>query len=718
MKNSLFLHNPLGMIFGIFSMDSSRLLRASNKAIHSQTAHFLFVFFMYVAAAKFGQHIYHFYGGQNSLALIWPATGLALAAVLIGGYRMWLPIMLAQFLVIVTDPMIHLSPLLVIVSTIVFTLQPLVGAYVLKRYFGFQGAMTHVRDALALIVLAFIIPAFAPFITTGLQVMTGEITIPPWFMWSRLWAGGVLSIMVITPLITTWFGKGRILYTSRHVAERVLTLLAMVAAIYMLFWTSLPAQNLFVALDIFFIPLFWIGFRMGPRTLSLVIFLTTAFGMAGSIIAHPSAAPLSQRLFADELFMILIAPIFLILATLMEECRFAVKELKEKNIELGEALTKTRFEDQAKSEFLAILGHELRNPLAPIVTTLELLSVEETNPDRIALISQAQKQTKIMRRLLDDLLDVSRVAHKKFNLKREPIILQTVLDQSIASIGAFMETQGVTLSVSVPKEPLWMYGDTARLAQVFNNVLHNAGNYTPRHGKVALIVTHEDNQAVIKVTDTGMGIDPSIIDSIFESFVSISSISQVRTGLGIGLSLVKRLTELHGGTVEAQSEGPGFGSTFTVRLPLLEPESVPATHLVESAKEEIMPTKFKILLVDDNEVAAQGLGKLLEHRGHTVLLRYTGKSALEAILSFQPDVVLLDIGLPDITGYEVAEQVRAQPKAARPILVALTGYGQAQDKRETSKAGMAYHLTKPVGIADIEAVLGRINAKRETAKSS
>ncbi|MBI5003964.1 response regulator [Candidatus Kaiserbacteria bacterium] len=408
-----------------------------------------------------------------------------------------------------------------------------------------------------------------------------------------------------------------------------------------------------------------------------------------------------------------------VIMTLTWERRNVFKELHEKNAELRRALTKTRLEDHAKSEFLAILGHELRNPLAPIISTLELLQVDEKDHDRASLISDAQQQAAILKRLLDDLLDISRITHGKFDLKKEPLTLQTVLEQSIASMKPFLEDQQIAFSVSLPSEPLWVYGDPARLVQIFNNLLHNAGNCTPHHGSVTLALKQEGAEGVIQVADTGVGIDPALLDSIFEAFISINPASQVRTGLGIGLSLVKRLTELHGGRVQAQSRGKGFGSTFTVRLPLLKHDS-PLRVATAAGSGQMKPsTVFKILLVDDNEIAARGMGKLLEYKGHQVCLRYTGKSALTAIPVFQPDVILLDIGLPDISGYDVARQVlRATSQAPRPVLIALTGFGQVRDKKAAAEAGMEYHLTKPVSIADIEAILARIASERRDRKHS
>jgi CheY-like chemotaxis protein/anti-sigma regulatory factor (Ser/Thr protein kinase) len=267
-----------------------------------------------------------------------------------------------------------------------------------------------------------------------------------------------------------------------------------------------------------------------------------------------------------------------------------------------------------------------------------------------------------------------------------------------------MKTQQHQLEVAVPQEAIWVYGDAVRLTQIFTNILYNAAKYTPEGGHIRISTHTESGEAVVMVTDNGIGIEPDRLDRIFEPFVHTGPRRTVGTGLGIGLSLTKRLVDMHRGSIEAQSEGEGKGSTFVVRLPLTP---VPARAPLEPPFSDTRKREqYRILIVDDNQAAAQGLEKLLIRKGHEVQMVYDGQSALSAVPEIQPDVVLLDIGLPDMNGYEVARRLRMH--IPTPYIVALTGYGKDDDKEKAAVAGFNYHLTKPVGLSDVEEVLASL----------
>jgi PAS domain S-box-containing protein len=363
-----------------------------------------------------------------------------------------------------------------------------------------------------------------------------------------------------------------------------------------------------------------------------------------------------------------------------------------------------RIADRRKDEFLAMLGHELRNPLAPILTALHLMKLkEETGAERErALI---ERQTRHLVRLVDDLLDISRITRGKLDLNRSRTDLGAVLAQAVEMASPLLEQRGHHLTITAPRGVIHVDGDPVRLAQVFQNLLTNAAKYTPRGGRITLQLHVAGGSAVTEIEDNGEGIPPQLLPTIFEPFVQGErTIDRAQGGLGIGLALVRSIVTLHGGGVEAHSEGAGLGSRFVVRLPLragLEAEALvprPGSQLPAGA----IPRR--VLLVDDNQDAAEMLAALLRAAGHELRVAHDGPAALHALASFTPEIALLDIGLPVMDGYELAQRLRTLlPSGLR--LVAITGYGQEHDRKRSQEAGFIAHLVKPVELAQVLAVL-------------
>jgi CheY-like chemotaxis protein/two-component sensor histidine kinase len=307
------------------------------------------------------------------------------------------------------------------------------------------------------------------------------------------------------------------------------------------------------------------------------------------------------------------------------------------------------------------------------------------------------------------LLDVSRVSSGKLVLKRERVTVQTVVHSAIEASRPLVEAARHELTVQLPEQPLYLDADLTRLAQVISNLLNNAAKYTPDGGRIELDVRQEADRVVIRVTDTGAGIPAEMLPRVFELFTQVGqTINRSQGGLGIGLALVKRLVEMHGGTIDAQSPGPGAGSTFTVRLPLASEDKrdAPAVSEPGTARQ----AGRRILVVDDNEDAAESLAMMLELDGHDARTAYRGSEALATARAFWPEVVFLDIGLPGVNGYEVARQFRQDPRLAGTILVALTGWGSEEDKRKSKEAGFDFHLTKPLEATAMNEVLARFSA--------
>jgi PAS domain S-box-containing protein len=370
--------------------------------------------------------------------------------------------------------------------------------------------------------------------------------------------------------------------------------------------------------------------------------------------------------------------------------------------------------DRRKDEFLAILAHELRNPLAPLRNALQLLQLDSDNK---ATFEQArammERQLQQMVRLVDDLMDVSRIAKGKLALRKERVELAAVVQSAVEAARPLIEQHDHTLTVTLPPEPVFLHGDQTRLAQVFSNLLTNAAKYMDRGGRIWLSAAREGDEVVVKVRDAGVGIPADMLGKIFEPFTQVDrSLERSQGGLGIGLSLVRGLIAMHGGSIEAHSDGPGRGSEFIVRLPVLVGGDSPIPQTNGSAKGESRP-KCRILVVDDNKDSAASLALMLELTGHDTRAAHDGLAAVKAAEEFRPDVVLLDIGLPKLNGYAAARQIREQAWGQAMFLIAVTGWGQDEDKRRSAEAGFDLHMVKPVDPVALENLL--VGLRRNSA---
>ncbi|MGV3484648.1 MAG: ATP-binding protein, partial [Planctomycetaceae bacterium] len=387
------------------------------------------------------------------------------------------------------------------------------------------------------------------------------------------------------------------------------------------------------------------------------------------------------------------------------------------NFRLYQAL---RDADRRKDEFLATLAHELRNPLAPIRNSLQILKMSRIDAEIVEHSREImERQVHHLVRLVDDLLDVSRVMRGKIELRKERIELATVLARAVETVQPLVDAQGHELTVCLPNESLLLDADPVRVAQIVGNLLTNAAKYTEANGRIWLTAEREGDVAVLRVRDNGIGIAPNMLPRIFDLFVQVDHAStKAQGGLGIGLTLVKNLVQMHEGTVEAISAGLSQGSEFVVRLPL----SVEATRQVQGQGPTGQPTQpptpsgHRLLIVDDNQDAANSLAMLLKLQGHEVRVAHDGPTALEIARQYVPEVVFLDIGMPRMDGYEVARRLRQLPGLENVVLAALTGWGQKEDRRRTAEAGFNHHLVKPPEPKAVEAVLADL--KRQHLRGS
>ena len=390
-------------------------------------------------------------------------------------------------------------------------------------------------------------------------------------------------------------------------------------------------------------------------------------------------------------------------------CFYDITERSRLERQLQEQAQTLLDQDRRKDEFLAMLSHELRNPLAPILNALHLLRLQE---NEVPLQQKArvviERQVGQLNRLVGELLEISRITTGRIQLAQERILVSGIVERAVETTQPLIAQHGHELTVTLPTQPLWLYADAARLEQVLVNLLTNAAKYTEDGGRIWVSLEQEGDAAVLRVRDNGVGIDPLLLPRIFDLFTQATrSLDRSQGGLGIGLCLVQRLVELHGGTVSASSL-LGQGSEFVVRLPVMHP-GVPALPPPGIAVALPAERLYRVLVVDDNVDAAESLATLLSISGHEIRMAHDGRSALEAAREFRPDLALLDIGLPGLSGFEVAEQIRREPTLAPIVLVAMTGYGLETDRQRSRDAGFDHHLVKPADFAEVQKILGSIS---------
>lgn len=373
-------------------------------------------------------------------------------------------------------------------------------------------------------------------------------------------------------------------------------------------------------------------------------------------------------------------------------------QLRELNQQLSAA-------DRRKDEFLATLAHELRNPLAPMRNVLEIMQLKEgSDPFMRWSRDIIGRHVAQMTHLVDDLMEASRITQGRLELRKQQIDIIDAVQHSIEISNALMEKSRHVFTIKKPDTPLIIEADSTRIVQIISNLLTNAAKYTPEGGNICLSLLQEGHEVVLSVRDSGIGIPPEHLPNVFAMFSQLKpALERSQGGLGIGLALVRGLVELHGGTIVARSEGDGKGSEFIVRLPIAT--SSISTATVAEKPSAISTDSLRILVVDDNIDAAESLALLLEFSGHITRSAHTGMAGLAAAEEFHPDAVLLDIGLPDISGYEVARRIRQQPWGEKIMLIAATGWGQDKDKEQALHSGFDNHLTKPVDFQKLNALL-------------
>jgi signal transduction histidine kinase/CheY-like chemotaxis protein len=622
---------------------------------------------VYFLAGKFGLH---FASVHASASAVWPPTGIALAAMLLAGRRTWPAIFVGALLVNYTTSGSTLSSLGIAVGN---TLEATVGAWLVARYAGGARAFERPLDFLRFVVLGGLVgTAVGATIGAATLVSTGEAAAATFgAIWLTWWFGDAAGALIVTPLLVLWSKQNDFARLRTQAFEAVLLLVVVAATgALVLAHAELSRHPLpFVCIP----PLIWAAFRFGQREVATSVALLSAIATWATVhgIGPFTTGNDNESLLLLQSFMGTIAVLTMFVAALVWE-RKAIERERSVLLERERAArAEAEMASHAKDEFLAMLSHELRNPLAAIANAAQVLSAPAI-PDGYATraVEIVNRQTRHLSRLIDDLLDIARVSSGKILLARQKLNLADIVEgcRTLLSSGGRLDQHRVVFDLG----PAWVRGDPARLTQVADNLLMNAIKYTPPDGQIEVRTWTDQDEVVLRIRDNGAGIAPELLPRVFDLFSQgTSTLDRAQGGLGLGLALAHRLVLAHGGRIEAASPGPSQGSTFTVYLP--GAAAAERATPVEDA-EPNRASHRRILIIEDNADAREALRLRLQTAGHEVHEATTGPEGIEAALRLKPDVVLLDIGLPGLDGYQVAQRLRSAQIA--PRLIAVTGYGQ------------------------------------------
>lgn len=642
-------------------------------------------------------------------AVISPGAGVALAGLILLGIRFWPVVFIVSY---ITYLLLGMPFLFVTSYATGLTIQALVGAYGLKLLH-YDTKLGRLRDTLAITLVAVISSTIVPtFGFLGLYA-SGALEHIQFvndfsFTWGHWWAGMILSLLIVTPFLTRWL---RIPHkrTARELLETILIFIPLIVITVLIFWFNIGSVEKISLVYFLLVPLGIIAFRLGPRMMVTALFILSALAIGGTLntTAELSQGAIGLRLFQVQVFLIIMAVMFLTLVSVEEDRKDTTISLKRNIDELERALNRLNDQDRAKNNFLATLAHELRNPLATIVSSLEILRYKKQITDGGKETAEViERRLENIGRLLDDLLDISRISERKIQLHKKNIDLRDALTTARENVTPATERKKQSLVVRIPDEPFVVHADRTRLEQVFTNLLNNASKFTPAGGRIELSLTRKETSASVSISDNGAGISEEHLGRIFDPFYQGKNRSrEARSGLGIGLSVASDLVKMHRGHIMARSDGPEKGSEFVVTLPLITESTSPQQDESQTTIPYESPSTMQtILVVDDNHMAAESLAKLLRLSGFTVSLAHTGEDALTAVTSVRPDAIMLDIGLPDMTGFDVARTLRFE-RGYEGVIVALSGYGQEEDKVNAYEAGCTHHITKPARLADLLKIL-------------
>jgi signal transduction histidine kinase/ActR/RegA family two-component response regulator len=682
---------------------------AAASSLHAKSHHtgHYFVELVATAAGYFGLALLGLTlaSAAPQVSLVWPVSGAALALLILRGTRLWVALAAGALAANLASGAPFAAAIGISLGN---TLEGLLGAGIAARM-GLEPGLRRRQDVFALFgVAAPVAPVVAATLGVASLCLFGAESWGDfgrlWFSW---WMGDALGILIVAPFVLTWVDQSRRGWHLAGSAEAVIlgvTLGLLSAVVFSTAGGRYPLHYLL------FPAVIWSALRLGQHaTASIALgaaLVTTIATLAGLGPFVYSSGHLS--LLHAELFMAVIAATGLVLGAVMAERNRAEREAKRVAAAIAETAAQLRREHQRKDEFLTVLAHELRNPLAPLQNAVTLLA---RAPGNAAIVGQAQgvleRQLRHLVRLVDDLLDLARIRSGKILLAPKPIFLAQAIHEAVEMSQPMVTTHRHDLHVQLPDQPITLEADPTRLPQLIANLLNNAAKYTPDGGRIDLDARVEGSGVTIRVRDSGIGMTADALREVFELFSQARTAHAIEGGLGVGLSVARALAILHGGTLEAQSEGPGRGSEFILRLPLRAPVQGHEGMAAPRMKDAPLPstTALKVLVCDDNVDAADSLAMLLRSVGHEVHVTYEGSAALRTAHELRPDVMVLDLGMPGLDGYAVARAVRNDALLTGVRLVALSGYGQPDDRKRTAQAGFDAHLVKPVDVEVLVAAL-------------
>jgi signal transduction histidine kinase len=645
------------------------------------------------------------------VSIIWPATGLALALLVLRGRRLWPGIFLGAFAANVLNDTSALASAGIATGN---ALEAVIGATLLQRV-GFQPAMRRLHDVASLFLLAACVSTISSA-TVGVASMclTGTA---PWSafpsLWSTWWIGDAIGDLVTAPFLFVWANQTRKRWRLQRLPEAALLLCSMLLlslAVFVDRGSAVPYPVHYLI----FPAVIWAALRLGQQATAALVFGSMAVTIVATLSGRGPfvTSNIGASLLQVALFMAVVAVTGLFLGAATAERNRAERRRSEDfaRLRLSEERLARQAEelataDRRKDEFLAVLGHELRNPLAPLQNGLELLALGGNDQALVTHARQVmERQLRHLVRLVDDLLDVARIRSGKIVLEIERVELAAMIASAVELARPLVDARSHELQVILPPDTLWTNADRIRLPQLLANLLNNAAKYTDEGGNISLSVAQLGTGIVVSVRDNGIGMDGEALENVFELFAQAAGPAHtVHGGLGVGLSLARSIAELHGGILEAHSGGPGKGSEFVLRLPAALAPPMQETAAVPASEPAF---RQRILIVDDNVDAAESLGTMLAYSGHDVRVAHGGIEALSAAREFSPNVMILDLGMPEMDGYAVAREVRSDPRFASTRLIALSGYGQPDDRRRTADVGFDEHLVKPVEHDVLNAALG------------
>jgi signal transduction histidine kinase len=658
---------------------------------------------------------------SRQVSIVWPASGVALALLILRGRRLWPAILIGAFGANILNDTPLLTSLGIAAGN---TLEALIGATLLRRV-GFQPALRRLHDVASVFLLAACVSTVASA-TVGVVslCLTG---VRSWTdfnaLWCTWWIGDAVGDLVTAPFIFVWaneLGRGVRYQRLPEGAALLACMLLLSLAVFVDRGSTVPYPVHYLI----FPAVLWAATRLGQHATVTLIFGSLAVTVLATLAGRGPfvTASLGASLLQVTLFMAVVSASGLFLGAATAERNRAERRRAEdyRQLRLSEERLARQAEelamaDRRKDEFLAVLGHELRNPLAPLQNGLQLLTLGATDQ---TLLNHArglmERQLRHLVRLVDDLLDVARIRSGKIALELQPTAMHTIVESAVELARPLIDSRDHRLQITLPEDPVWVRADRIRLPQLLANLLNNAAKYTAEGGLIRLQVSSEDETVCVRVSDNGIGMDGAALQNVFELFAQAAGPAHaVQGGLGVGLSLARSIAGLHGGVLAAHSEGHGKGSEFTLRLPrvraplaTVEPGSAGGTGA--DGADGADTGRRRILVVDDNIDAAESLGILLSCSGHDVRVAHGGREALTAAHEFAPNVMILDLGMPEMDGYAVARAVRADPdpRVAATRLIALSGYGQPDDRQRTAAVGFNEHLVKPVEHAVLKAALG------------